>query len=410
MLSDIIFRRDVRMRSVKIAAVTIAIALVVLTLVAQPVSANPATRRQSLRAYIDEQYDSTEGGYTRPGSQTSFVDSTFGAISIFDDWDLLGSRPPIIDFLKVKNFTQKLHWTLVSETTDRYGGFGEFIAGSVNQKNAYDGINLFHLLSQNRMSDIPNIEQIEFNGTAALYWINQTQTESGGFSDQVGESPDMVSTFYALNSMEIALQTSEEDTWEKWLWNSTATAEWILDCRIGDGFKLSPQSNIAGVTATAAAVLALSILGETVPNYQGIVNWILDKQVISSENDLFVGGFQESILTNDTNLASTYWALRALDLLGGIASVDDARAARFIVDCQAVDGSFGLVPDLNTGLLYYSSYAIKALSYLGTEHEALLEEEDPNNRPPVLIDWRWGLVLGIIIVAAVGALYSVRMD
>jgi prenyltransferase beta subunit len=384
------------MRSIKIAAVTIAVALVVLTLVAQPVSANPTTRSQSLRAYLDENYDSIEGGYTLPDQQASYVDATFGALSIFDDWDLLGARPPVIDFLRMKNFTQKLHWTLVGETAERYGGFGKYIAGPVEQQSAFDAINMFDLLSQDVLSDIPNMDTVVFNGTAALIWINQTQTESGGFSDQVDNSPDLVSTFYALNSIEISLETSEDDTWEKWLWNSTATAEWILSCREGDGFKLSPESNIAGVTATVAAVLALTIL--------------VDRQVISSEYSVFVGGFEESILTNDTNVASTYWALRALDLLGGLASVDADLASRFIVDCQAADGSFALIPDADTGSLYYSSYAIKALSYLGTEYENLMQEEDPNNPPPPLIDWRWGLILAIIVVAAVGGLYALRMD
>ncbi|MHA1938546.1 MAG: prenyltransferase/squalene oxidase repeat-containing protein [Candidatus Thorarchaeota archaeon] len=410
MLSDIMFRRDVRMRSVKIAAITIAIALVVLTLVAQPVSANPTTRRQSLRAYIDENYDITEGGYALVSDEISSAAPTFGALSIFDDWDLLGVRPPVIDFLKLKNFTQKLHWTLVAESVDRYGGFGEYIAGPVNQKNAFDGINIFDMLSQDVLGDIPNIDRVEFNGTAALYWINQTQTESGGFSDEVGNSPDLVSTFYALNSMEIAIQTSDEDTWEEWLYNSTATAEWILSCREGDGFKLSPDSNIVGVTATAAAVLALTILGETIPNHQGIINWILSRQVISSQYNVFLGGFEESLLTNDTNLASTYWALQALDLLGGLASVDADLVSRFIVDCQAADSSFALIPGADTGSLYYASYAVKALSYLGTEYENLMDEEDPNNPPPPLIDWRWGLIAGIIVIAAVGGLYSTRMD
>ncbi|MHA2071770.1 MAG: prenyltransferase/squalene oxidase repeat-containing protein [Candidatus Thorarchaeota archaeon] len=398
------------MRSIRIAAVTIAIALVVVALVAQPVSANPTTRRQSLRAYIDESYDVVEGGYTLPGQQASMVDTTFGALSIFDDWDLLGVRPPVINFLKMKNFTQKLHWILVSETAERYGGFGQYIAGPVDQQSAYHGINIFDILSQDMLGDIPNLETVEFNGTAALFWINQTQTESGGFSSEVGNSPDLVSTFYALNSYEIAIQSSEDDTWEKWLLNSTATVDWILSCRDGDGFKLSPESNIAGVTATAAGVLALTILGETIPNHQGIVDWILERQVVSSEYNIFLGGFEESLLTNDTNLASTFWALRALDLLGGLASIDADMASRFIVDCQAADGSFALAPGADTGSLYYASFAVKALSYLGTEHENLMQEEDPNNPPPPLIDWRWGLIIGIVVIAAVGGLYSVRMD
>jgi prenyltransferase beta subunit len=398
------------MRSVKIAAITIAITLVVVTIAAQPVSANPTTRRQSLRAYIDENYDVTEGGYTLPGQQLSYVYTTYGAISIFNDWGLLGVRPPVIDFPMVKNFTQKLHWTLVSETTDRYGGFGEYIAGPVNQQNAFDGINLFDLLSQDVLGDIPGINSVELNGTAALFWINQTQTEEGGFSSEVGSSPDLISTFQALNSMEIALQTNEDDTWEKWLQNSTATIDWILSCMDGDVFKLSPESDLPGVTATAAGVLALTILGEPIPNPQGIIDWILQRQVSSTDSNAFIGGFEEGLLTNDTNLASTYWALRTLDLIGGLASIDADTASRFIVDCQAADGSFALVPGVDVGSMYISSYAVKSLSYLGAQYEDMLLEEDPNNPPPPLIDWRWGFIVAIIGVAAIGGLYALRLD
>ncbi|MFW9803403.1 MAG: prenyltransferase/squalene oxidase repeat-containing protein [Candidatus Thorarchaeota archaeon] len=398
------------MRSIRIAAITIAIALVVVTIAVQPVSANPTTRRQSLRAYIDENYDPTEGGFTLPGQEASYVYTTFGAISIFNDWNLLGVRPPVLDFISVKNFTEKLHWILVSETADRYGGFGEHIAGPVNQKNAFDAINLFDLLSQDVLGDIPGINSVELNGTAALIWINQTHTEEGGFSNEVGNSPDIISTFRALNSMEIALQTDEDDTWEKWLWNSTDIVDWILSCMDEDAFKLSPDSDLPGVTATAAGVLALTILGETIPNRQGIIDWILQRQVISTSSNTFIGGFEEGLLTNDTNLGSTYWALRTLDLLGGLASVDADLASRFIIDCQAVDGSFALVPGAETGSMYISSYAVKSLTYLGAQYEDLLLEEDPNNPPPPLIDWRWGLIIGIIAVAAVGGLYALRLD
>ncbi|MFW9846670.1 MAG: prenyltransferase/squalene oxidase repeat-containing protein, partial [Candidatus Thorarchaeota archaeon] len=320
------------MRSVKIAALTIVLALVVVTFVAQPVSANPTTRRESLRAYMDEHYDSTEGGYSLPGFQTSYVYPTFAAMAIFEEWNLLEVRPPIVDYLMIKNFTQKLHWTLVSETTDRYGGFGEYIAGPVDQQSAYDGLNLFDLLSSSALIDIPDIDDIKLNGTAALFWINQTQYEDGGFSDRIGQPPDMLSTYYALHSMEIALETNEDDTWEKWLLNRTAMIDWILSCRDGDAFKLNPNSERVGVTATAAAVLALTVLGESITDHLDIIDWIVSRQVVD-ETATFVGGFEETLLSNDTNLESTYWALVALDMLGGIESVDADLAARFIVDC-----------------------------------------------------------------------------
>lgn len=397
------------MRNVKIAAVAIVLTLVVVTFVAQPVSANPTTRRQSLRAYIDENYDTTEGGYSFPDQQVSRADPTWGAMGIFEEWGLLDDRPPVVDFMKLKNFTQKLHWTLVSETADRYGGFGEYIAGPVDQQSAYDGINLFDLLSSSVLMDIPDIDEIQLNGTAALYWINQTQYEDGGFSDRVDQPPDILSTYYALHSMEIALQTDEADTWEKWLLNRTAMVDWILSCRDGDAFKLNPDSERVGVTSTAAAVLALTILGESITEHLAIIDWLVSRQV-TDETATFVGGFEETLLANDTNIESTYWALTALDMLGGIESVDADLAVRFIVDCQAADGSWGTVPGFELGSLYFAFYAIKSLNNLGTQYMDLLNEEDPNNLPPPLIDWKWVFVIGLIIIAAVAGLIALRLD
>ncbi|MHA2432858.1 MAG: prenyltransferase/squalene oxidase repeat-containing protein, partial [Candidatus Thorarchaeota archaeon] len=200
------------------------------------------------------------------------------------------------------------------------------------------------------------------------------------------------------------------DVIDDWLLNRTAITEWILSCREGDAFKLSPASDVAGVTATAAAMMALNIL-EALPSLaetQSITDWVLARQVVSSEGDVSVGGFEESLKSNDTNVASTYWALETLDLFGRIDEVDDELAATFILDSQAADASWGLVPGIEVGRLYYAHYAIRSLYLL--DQLDMLNEEDPNSPPLPIFDWKFALVIGIIVVAAVGGFMSVRMD
>jgi len=391
----------------RIAAIAVVLALVLLSVAAQPAAANPGTRNESLRAYIDEHYDAVEGGYHLPTSDFSRNEPTFAAVAILDELDILSLRPPFRppeDFVKMIEFTIDLQR---NETDEEYGGFGESSFGLVDQYTTYNAVNLFHLLSA--QDDIPGISSKAINETAVLTWINGTQTTSGGFGSQPGDSPDVVSTFYALHTMDAVLGDLP-GVIEDWLLNETATIEWIMSCQAGDAFKLSPASSIAGVTPTAAALMSLNIL-EALPSpseIQSITDWVLARQVVSSNDGVLVGGFEESLMSNDTNVASTYWALEVLDLFVRTESVDDSLAARFILDSQAVDGTWGLVPGIEEGRLYYAFLAVKSLSLLGQLD--MLNEEDPNSPPPPLFDWKTALIIGIIVVAAVVGFFSIRMD
>ncbi|MHA2286217.1 MAG: prenyltransferase/squalene oxidase repeat-containing protein, partial [Candidatus Thorarchaeota archaeon] len=324
-------------------------------------------------------------------------------------------RPPPIDLVKMKNFTRKLHWRTGGEDYDRYGSFAEFIAGPATIETTYFGLKLWELMLSHY--DVPGMENIEINETQILVYVNNTQTESGGFGFHVGESPDIVSTYYAiylLTELITLINEPLEVNLDTWLWNLTATTEWILSCRDGNGFKLSPESNIVSVTATAAALLALEKLQVTLPtsDLQAIQTWIIERQTTNNETAQFVGGFEEAQFTNDTNLVSTYHALQALVMLNAIPSIDVPAVAEFIVNCQADDGGWGPVPDLSGGSLLYAAFAVEALRILdeGGTYSAMLNEEDPNNPQAPLIDWRIVVILGIVVIATVVAYVSLRMD
>ncbi len=398
------------MKNGKVAAMAFMLALVILGAVAVPVTANPASRRQSLRAYIDAHYDAVDGGYIFPDSEFSQTEPTFAATAIFYEWELIGVRPPIVDWVKMTNFTTKLQRVDDPETKEQYGGFAEsiLVSSEVGQKETHDAVNLFGMLEL--QSDIPGILDNTINKTAVLIWINETQSLSGGFGSEPGTPPDMISTFYALHTMDKLIQDLPGETLDGWLFDRTKTVDWIMSSMEGDAFKLSPASSIPGVAPTAAAMMALNIL-ESLPAStvrQNILDWTLDRQVTSSLAGTLIGGFEESVSTNDTNIASTYWALEVLDTFGIVDQVDDEIAARFISDCQAADGSWGLVPGFEEGQLYFGYYAVRSLSILGQGD--ILLEEDPNNLPLPLFDWRMLLAVIVIVAAAAAGFVSVRMD
>ena len=400
------------MKKVQIACTAVILALVAVTFMSIPVSAAP-TRWDSLNAFMEESYDTVEGGYTVPDSEASRLLPTFGAMTIFSEREQLSFRPPVTDLISVRNLTRKFQWKSGGEDFERYGGFSSFIAGPVSMENSYYGIQLWETLNGN--DDIPGFSDVEpINATAALIFINKTQTQSGGFGNYEGEAPNLVSTFYALYIMD-AMTVMSGESWSTWLLNETATIEFILSCRHNNGFKLSPTSNIVSLTATAAGIMALDIMSETsqIPTdeQQDMRDWILSLQD-TDESDGIVGGFQESDMTNDTNLMSTFHALEALTILGGIPSLNASSASSFIANCQAGNGGWGTVPGLEAGTLFNAGIALKALRMLdpsGT-YLSLINEIDPNNPDTVLIDWRLLFVVVFIIAALVIALIALRLD
>jgi prenyltransferase beta subunit len=194
--------------------------------------------------------------------------------------------------------------------------------------------------------------------------------------------------------------------------NETATLAWIDDCREGDAFKLSPESYTASLTATAAALHALSYFQSalSIPGLPATISWILERQVLESESSDFVGGFEEGNGTADPNLASTYYALKALDLTNAYSSVNGSAVTAFILNCQAVDGSWGHVPDEDVGFLAYAGQACELLNIIGDAVEILASSQDPNAPSGFILDWRFLVVGGIIVLALALAVASLRWD
>jgi hypothetical protein len=406
--------RDVSMKRVKIIVIAFAFVLVLIAASAQPVAA--ASRADTLNSYISGRYDALRGGYSPPSDGVVRVDATYGAILALDELKRLDPRPPPINLTKALDSLIVRQWNTNNPFNDidveRYGGFSEYLAGPVTMEMTFMGMVLHQRLKA--QSDYPDINSIDINETALLVYLNRTQSANGGFSSKPGENPDILSTYQALSIFEMLDNTyATLNAWD-WLANETATIEWIDSCRIGNVFKLSPTSDTASLTATASGIMALSIFQGvlTIPGIQTTNNWILERQMLNADSSDFIGGFEEGNGTEDANFVTTYYALKMLNLTGAISAVNESAAISFILNCQAADGSWGNIPGFEEGNLVYSGQACELLNILdnGNAGVILASSQDPNTPSGIYLDWRFFVLGGILLVALVLALVSIRMD
>ncbi len=405
------------MNKIKAAGLLIAVTFVFLAVFVQPASASPDTRADSLYAYINDQYDTVEGGYSLKSETLSRVEPTFAALEALNDLGDLANRPPVINLTDTKDFVSRTQWVLISEDKENYGGFSSFIAGDPEIEASYFAVRTWQILEQH--NDYIGMTNVDINETAMLVFLNRTFTDEGGFAQVPEGKANLLTTYQALYVMDyMATRIEDEDgtpyatTMSTWL-NKTAVIDYILSCRDGDAFMSTPDSKVAGVTPTAAAIMALDILNSltTLSDTQSVRDWILDRQVITPIAGEYVGGFTEGYLTNDTNVVSTYYALEGLNTLNALDAVDKSIATDFVISCQAADGSWAMTPNYEEGETTYIGYAMQALKLLnGQDIKSLLLVEDPNNPAPPLIDWRVLFVIIVLVLAAIAGVVALRLD
>ncbi len=404
------------MKRVKVVAIALAFTFILLAFTAQPVAA--ASRLDSLTSYMVSRYDTVRGGYSIPGEGVVRIDPTYGAISIMNELGSIRNRPPPVTITLVMDFLVDRQWLSGNEETEpRYGGISEYLLGPVTNGGNYRGLAIWKILQE--QSDIPGTEDYDINATANLFWINKTQTESGGFAlnteaIDANAGPDLLSTAYALSSIRL-LDTlyPEENAWD-WLINETATVEWIESCREGEGYKLGPDDFLPSVTGTAAAVMAYYALDPlaAIPDATSLRTWLVNRQVMDSEETEYNGGFEEGNGTEVTSLESTYYALSAIEILGGLSSINASAVEDFILNCQTQEGSFANIPESETGKLLYSGYACEILNMAGFDGtlNILSSSVDPFSPGSTGFEWRIYVIIGIVVVAVVLAILGVRAD
>lgn len=402
------------MKKVKVITIAFVFLCVLILATARPVAA--ASRGDTLNAYISSRYDAERGGYSPPSDSVVRVDATYGAILALSELKSLDARPPPVNLTKVLDGLILRQWLTNDPENEidqaRYGGFSEFLVGPVTMQMTYYGVLLQQLLKE--QADYPGITSINYNQTALLVYLNKTQTSSGGFSRTPSDTPDIISTYQALSIFNILNQQNVSLNAWSWLRNETATIGWINDCREGDGFKLSPESDEISLTATASAIMALSIFQNvlTIPGLQAANSWIIERQVFNDESAEFNGGFEEGNDTLGANFQTTYFALKVLETTGALSAVNKTAVTNFILRCQAVDGSWAYIPGEQVGSLIYAGQACELLNMFpdGNAAAILAASQDPNTPSGIVLDWRLFVIGGILLVALVLAIVNLRID
>lgn len=397
----------------KVVVIAFAFALVLLTATAQPVVA--ASRYDTLSSYMADNYDAIRGGYLLPFDGVTRIDPTYGALSIMDEIGALAQRPPQISITMAMEFSENHQWLTGDENDESsFGGFSNYLLAVVTNDVNYHGLLLWQILKSSALGDIPGVDDYEINVTANAFWINKTVSEAGGYSDFKESNENMMSTYYALASYRILQNMYPlENVWTTYV-NETAVLTWIESCRDGDSYKLSPESSRTSVSATAAAVLAYEAIdpASTIPGVASVQSWLVDRQVSDYQEPEYIGGFEEGNATDEPNIVSTYFALSALNSMTALSNVNATSVVSFILNCQATDGSWGNSPGFAEGSLLFSAYVCQMLNMLDTDSAlgTLSSSIDPSTEGSIPIDWRIVVVVGVVLVAALIALYSLRMD
>ncbi|MFW9787940.1 MAG: prenyltransferase/squalene oxidase repeat-containing protein [Candidatus Thorarchaeota archaeon] len=404
------------MKRVKVVALALTFTFVLLAFTAQPVAA--ASRYDSLRSYMTSRYDAVRGGYSIPGEGVVRINPTYGAISIMNAVGTLDNRPAPVTIVDVMDFLVSHQMTSGEEDDPdnvRYGGLSDYLLGPVSNGINYRGLVLWHHLKD--QSDIPGTGDYDINATANLLWINRTYTESGGYASTAeiaseGGDPDLLSTAYALASFRILDDLYPLENALDWIFNETATVDWIENCKVGGAYKLSPDSTLPSVTATYAAVLAYTALypAITVPDSSNLHAWLLDRQVLDDDELEFIGGFEEGNGTEVPSLLSTYFALSAMNMLDTITTANSTAAEAFVLNCQTPEGSFANAPGYSTGSLLYSGYACQILDFLFDGAMSSLSSQDPFSPGDTGFEWRTYVIIGILVIVVVLAVLGVRAD
>ena len=367
---------------------------------------------------MNSSYDAVRGGYSNPNDGVTRIDPTYGAITIMNEVGTLDNRPPPVALADVVEFITTHQWSTGDEDEEpRFGGFSDYLLGPVTNIVNYHGLVAWQLLKA--QSNVPGVADHDINATAQLLWINKTVTDSGGYAESRdaiddGAGPDLISTAYALASIRIIDTMYQlENAWD-WLLNETATVEWIESCYDGEAYKMTPDTHLPSVTATAAAAIAYRALDPlaAIPHSATLNAWLQARQILENEDPEFVGGFEEGNGTEVPSLTSTYYALTALEILATVSTINVTAAESFLLNCQAENGSFANAPGFAAGTLVFSGYVceIFGIAEFDGAQEILSGSLFPYSPGATGFEWRTYVIIGIIVVAAVLAVLAVRAD
>jgi ABC-2 type transport system ATP-binding protein len=268
------------------------------------------------------------------------------------------------------NLTQLDEWFESNKAENGFFGLKSVIAN-------YWGINSANIARNKGIISASNYENVS-------NYIKDCQNEDGGFGIRLNDPSDILSTYCAINTLNLLNDEPQNKTgaihWLKSLQNADGGFKTYIDLSYlyqfyGSLFELfltdEFNNSKSSIPATYFAVNSLDSLGTSPENLNNLTIWVQSMQ----NSD---GGFSFN-LGFKSDLVSTYYAIKTFEYL---PNKIDARmsAIEFLRGCQGSNGAYSIYPYLADFIEYdylFISYAgSRSIYYLDYFPAKILQTVD----------------------------------
>jgi prenyltransferase beta subunit len=373
------------------------LALLFATMLSPAVTTGAATRKQHIISFAASCIDNRGGAVLHSGVTVPTVSATYataGVLQTLSAWtaadDLLLEADLVANMTKWVKGLQNT----TKPTNRNYGGF-------VQRSNAtiatlqYTHDALLTLSWLNKTSSINGTLAVNF--TVALQRTNATAYAStlGGFADRYNESASVAGTYYAVEALVILGQLSRI--------NSTLAITWLNSCQVVlpanstsyGGFVNGRNATSATLQSTYMAVRSLEILGALGSmNQSAAIAFTLSCYHSDPDYPQYKGGFGQTPDDLVSTQSATYYAVATLNILGVNSQVATDAVSAWVLGKQCTDGGFAdTVPA--SGLAPETHFAVATLALLN-RLDGLNEVTEPE--PYVFPLWIVGLAVLITVL------------
>lgn len=259
--------------------------------------------------------------------------------------------------------------------------------------NTVDLYSLYYLLKSLKiLDDSYSIETEYFN--KVYEYINDTEQLSGGFSNSNSSTfASISSTYYVIQIYSLI---------EEPIKNITLHKNWVLSCNNSDGGYGGNQTLTSGLVDTCFATFILYMIGNVteLADVNMTLTYLNSFYVDNTADINNLGGYLPHEVAAYASLSSTYFCVKAIDLLDGDLH---SETVSWILDRQNFqDGGF---VDLSDG--YQQKYSSIASTYFAFETLRILESLSKLNVEIWMVEFNYwiliivlgsiGLILGIVV-------------
>jgi prenyltransferase beta subunit len=377
--------------------VFLVLALLTVTLLSPAATTSAATRRQEVIDFAASCIDNRGGAVLHSGVTVPTVGATYataGVLQTLSAWtaakDVLAGPDIVANMTKWVKGLQNT----TKPTNKNYGGFVEWTNATIaTLQYTHEALVILGWL--NKTSSIN--ATLAANFTVGLQRMNATlyPTTLGGFADRYNETASVAATYYALESLVVLTELSRI--------NATLATTWLNSCQVViptssasyGGFLNGRNATYATLQSTYMAVRSLEILGAlTSMNQSAAIAFVLSCYHSDSNYPQYLGGFSQTPDDFVSTQSATYYAVATLKILGADSQLDPDVVSAWVLGKQCADGGFAdAVPA--SGLAPETYFAIGTLALLN-KLDGLNEVTEPE--PYIFPFWIVGLAVLITLL------------